>query len=396
MKIALLTFINTNNYGATLQGYAMDRFLKQQGHEVVILNVPLLNAGKDKKKSLVTRAFNKISRYVRRLFILVNKSKRQEFYEKRRIIRDENILVESQKFDSINMSYFDLFRKEYLPNITEKKYFFDNDFTDSFLSDIDVFIVGSDQVWNPWITNTQVGVFFFSFVNGAQKRIAYAPSFGGSRKWNYTESETQYIKTLLAKFDGISVRDGDSKYILNNIFKFDGFEVLDPTFLIDNYDELIADCDLDAKGSVFSFKFIINEYWADVVKFLAAELNLDVRMDACLIPFEGLPFKPLCKPNEWIKLIKTSDFVFTDSFHGMVFCILFKKEFIVTPSYENGEGRYKDLAMKLGLEDRLYTTTKDIYNNKEVWKQKIDYDAVYEKLDKLKMNSKDYLLSHLK
>ena len=394
MKIALLTFINTNNYGAMLQGYATTRFLEQHGHEVTIINVPLLNPGEEKKYNIIIRIFKKTFSLLDRINRFLNKQKKISFLEKRRIYVDKELMDNAKIYDKKNMHYFDEFRKIYLKNITNKEYYFKDDFQSDF-SFIDLFIVGSDQVWNPWVTNTQFDIFFFSFLKDGQKRISLAPSFGGSKKWYYPKKLTKQIKVLLSKFDDISVRDGDSNFILENKFKIKGVEVLDPTFLLDNYNELLQDCSLNATGSIFIFKFIINEYWVDAIKFISKELQLDVRMDSCLIPFDGVPFKPECTVLEWLALIKTSNFVFTDSFHGMVFCILFRKQFIVTPSYANGEGRYIDLAEKLGLEDRLYYTTKQIYEKKDIWIKRIDYEKVYNKIEILKKDSREYLLSHL-
>ena len=395
MRIGLLTFIQTNNYGAMLQGYASTRYLESLGHEVIIINVPLLKPGAARKTDILGRVNGLFASANRKLQHSLDKKKKQSYFEKLRMNLDADLQKQAKEYDKANMSFFNEFRQKYLPNITTKEYFYDSDFEQDF-PDADLYIVGSDQVWNPWVTNDQVGVFFFSFLkNTTKKRISYAASFGGSKRWIYSKEETEYIHSLIKKFDGIAIRDGESKYILENIFKTQSIEVLDPTFLIDDYDELTNDCPLDTKGSLFCFKFIINDYWADVIKFLGKELKLDIRMDTCLIPFDGLPYKPLCTVNEWLKLIKTSDFVFTDSFHGMVFCILFRKQFIVTPSYAHGEGRYKDLAQKLGLEDRLYMSTDEVYASKDVWTKPIDYDKVYTKLNKLKKDSQSYLLSFI-
>lgn len=391
MKVGILTFARTNNYGATLQCYALSEFLKKNGCEVIIINVPLLYPGKSKKISFLIKIylkFNMLFKYIfkHKSYLLIRENKRYK--------RNINQQIEDNKYDKLNMNEFEKFRSKYLPEIT-KEYFSKSDFEKEY-PEADLYIVGSDQVWNNWVTNIQYDIFFFSFLKSGSKRISYAPSFGGSSKWTYDTELTCKIKDLLLQFNKISVRDIDSMNILNNVFKLQGEAVLDPTFLIDNYDELLNDSNLDAKGNMFCFKFIINDYWADVIQFMAKELNLSVRMDSCLIPIKDFPFNPVTSIPDWLRLIKTSDFVFTDSFHGMVFCILFKKQFVVTPSYANGEGRYKDLAEKLGLEDRLYTKTQDVYSHKEIWKKKINYNLVYEKIESLRYESKDFLFGFIK
>lgn len=380
MKIAILTFARTNNYGATLQCYALTKFVEQYGHQVSIINVPLLKAGAPRNKNLIDKVWSKVHNYF-------------HSYEKR-YKRTTEQLLQDKELDKQNMKLFDIFRATYFPNLTHE-YISESDFENDF-PNADLYIVGSDQVWNIWVTNIQYPLFFFSFLKKNEKRISYAACMGGDRNFKFNKEELKTIHSLLEKFDGISVRDTTGLSILKTKFNIPAVQVLDPTFLIDSYDSLLKDSNLDAKGSMFCFKFIINDDWTKVIKHMSDELSLNVRMDTCLIPIDGLPFKPICSVQDWLRLIKTSDFVFTDSFHGMVFCILFKKQFIVTPSYKGGEERYMDLASKLGLADRVYFSPRKIINNTKRWKEKINYEDVYKRLEILRIESKDFLSRYLK
>lgn len=378
MKVAILTFARTNNYGATLQCYALSKFIEQYGHQTSIINIPLMKAGAPRKKTFVEKFLSKIHGY---------------FYQyEKRYHRTAEELQKDQEYDKQNMLLFDEFRSVYFPNLTHE-YLTEADFEENF-PQADLYVVGSDQVWNLWVTNIQYPLFFFSFLKHGEKRISYAACMGGDRNFKFENEELDSIRKLLSNFDGISVRDTTGLSILKEKFNIDAIQVLDPTFLIDSYDELLKDSSVNAKGNLFSFKFIINDEWVKVIKYLASEQSLSIRTDTCLIPIKGLPFKPLCRVQDWLKLIKTSDFVFTDSFHGMVFCILFRKQFVVTPSYKGGEERYMDLALKLGLEERVYTSPKEIFCSKK-WKDTIDYNVVYKKLDILRENSKSFLTQYL-
>ncbi len=381
MKVCILTFAVTNNYGATLQCYALYKFIQQQGHDAFILNVPLKKAGSMRDKPS----------FIARLRYKWNKL-RNVIPEDERYHRTPEERLKDKAYDAENMKLFDVFRSKYFKNITHE-YVEEQDFEKDY-PNADLYIVGSDQVWNLWVTNYQYPIFFFSFVRKGCRRISYAASMGGNSKFKFKTEEIDNISLLLSRFNAISVRDKTSLKILENNFNISAFQVLDPTFLIDSYDELLADSTLDASGCLFSFKFIINDKWVNVIKTMASDMNLAVRMDSCLIPIDGLPFHPLCSIQEWLRLIKTSEFVFTDSFHGMVFCILFKKQFIATPSYKGGEERYMDLASKLGLEDRIYTSVSDLLKAK-AWKKKIDYDKVYALLESQREKSKKFLLSQL-
>ena len=385
MKVAILTFAVTNNYGATLQCYAMSEFLKSHGHETIILNVPLQKAGAARnKQTLLDRVLSRIKLLKTSLY----------GQTEGRYYRTAEEIAKDREYEAKNMKLFDEFRDKYFKELSHP-YIVEQDFIDDY-PDADAYIVGSDQVWNPWVTNFQYPLFFFSFVKPGRIKISYAACMGGDSNFEFTSEEERTIKELLDKFNAIGVRDKTAMSILANKFNMNSTEVLDPTFLVDInvYDHILRDSDINASGSLFNFKFIINDSWVNVIKSISNDLHLSIRMDSCLIPIKGLPFHPLCSVQDWLKLIKTSDFVFTDSFHGMVFCILFKKQFIATPSYKGGEERYMDLASKFGLEDRVFMNAKEVMKA-QAWKKKIDYSKVYEKLGPLKKDSQLFLLNQL-
>ncbi len=386
MKVAILTFAVTNNYGATLQCYAMQEFLRSQGHETLILNVPLQKAGASRvKRTIWSRIKDKI---YRTKIKIVGQTEG-------RYIRTQEEMKQDKVYESKNMELFNICRDKHFINLTHP-YIDEEDFLYDY-PEADAYIVGSDQVWNPWVTNYQYPLFFLSFVKANRKKISYAACMGGDTNFKFKDKEIKRIKELVSKFNAISVRDKTAINILKKRFNTDAIEVLDPTFLVDvkTYDAILNDSDIDAKGCLFSFKFIINDAWVKVIKSMAKNMNLDIRMDSCVIPIEGLPFHPECGVADWLRLIKTSDFIFTDSFHGMVFCILFKKNFVATPSYKGGEERYIDLAKKFGLEDRIYFSANEVLENKDVWMKPIDYDKVQAKYNLLQEISKKYIINAL-
>lgn len=389
MKVAILTFARTNNYGATLQCYALSKYIENYGHIVDIINVPLIKAGAFRQKSFRERLQNKWKSIYKR----INPIKTEDYYI--RFLRTKEQLEQDKEYDRQNMLLFDAFRDKYFPNLTHE-YITEEDFINDY-PDADLYIVGSDQVWNPWVTNVQYSLFFFSFVREKKKCISYAACMGGNTNFRYKKDEIYTIKKLLKRFDGISVRDTTGLSILRKRFHIDAIQVLDPTFLpsIDVYNPILSDSKINAKGCLFSFKFIINDSWVKVIRYIAEKKKLDIRMDSCLIPINGLRFRPKCSVADWLCLIKTSDFIFTDSFHGMVFCILFKKNFIATPSYRGGEERYMDLAKKLGLEDRIFYTPDEVVKHANVWMKPINYDDVFHKIELLRKISFDFINSYL-
>lgn len=395
MKVAILTYARTNNYGATLQCYALDKYIKSLGHETIILNVPL-DDGSCRKltRPLYKRVLGLAKRIVVKMIRLVMPAKNSmKDYEIRYSLTREQ-RVQEQAYSNQNMLLFDEFRQKYMPNLSIE-YFTLQELIDNY-PDADAFIVGSDQVWNVKICTHQYPIFFLEFVKKNHKRISYAACMGGDSNYMFVGKTKEHVKELLSKFDHIAVRNEMAVNICRNNFNFTPQQVLDPTFLIDNYDELLAETKQDAKGSLYVDKFIINDPWMKSIREIAKQKNLSIRMDNCLIEIPGVPFTPLCTVQDWLGILKTADLIFTDSFHCSVFCILFKKQFVVAPSYQGGEGRMIDLLKKFCIEDRFYRTPKDLIDNIDVWSKPIDYDKVYAKMEILRKESRIYLKEALK
>ena len=392
MKIAILTFSQTTNYGAALQCYALSKYLQNLGHNIIIFNIPLIIEQKEKLSSL--SSFFKISRNIlsrlKRLIIV----KKDTNAESIRYVRNNKEKKEDAYWDEQTRLLFKSFNEKYLPTFT-KEFLTENDLCDNYPK-ADLYIVGSDQVWNPSITQKQKNIFFFSFLKD-EPRISYAASFGGSSKWNLSQKENKEIQFLLEKFKGISVRENNGITILNNIFKLKGQEVLDPTLLLstNDYIKLAQNSQLDGTSNLYAYKFIINDIWLSTLHFIAQETSSTLRMDCETIHLRNVPFNPTLSIEGWLKLIQTSKFIVTDSFHCTVFCVLFRKQFLVTPSYPGGEGRMLSFLKKLGLEDRFYFTTQQIRSNPNNWKRTINYDEVYKRLYHHKDLSIKYLMKYL-
>lgn len=396
MKVAILTYARTNNYGATLQCYALNKYIQSLGHETIILNVPLDDGSVRKIKrplyrKLISFVWGHCMDIYKKLFPQ-NQEKLHD-YEIRYCLTKEQRAKE-QEYSDKNMALFDEFRTQYLPNISEE-YFYESDFDINY-PEADAYVVGSDQVWNVDICKKQYPIFFLSFVKPGRKKISYAACMGGNDKILFSDEQKDKIQNLLKDFDSIAVRNQMAVTICQNNFHFTPRQVLDPTFLIDNYDELLAESSIDAKGCMYIDKFIINDLWVNAIKKIARDKGLQIRMDNCLIEIDDVPFAPLCRIQDWLKILKTSDLIFTDSFHCSVFCILFRKQFVVAPSYQGGEGRMLDLLDKMGIEGRFYYTPDDLINNIDVWSKPIDYDAVWARIEEQRVDSKNYLIEALR
>ena len=385
MKIAILTFNKTTNFGAALQCYALSTYLKQIGNEVSIINLALpVSVGV--KRPLYRRLLLK----VRSLLQNALRSKKQpsEF---------DRYPVSNSEFVDIDRKMqheFDAFLIEKIGNVS--RLFTTEEELKGNYPKADFYIVGSDQVWNPQITGRNAMLYFFSFLND-EPRMSYAASFGGSEQVSFTDRQVKQLPEQLKKFKAISVREDIGVNILRNRFDIKSELVVDPTFLlnIDNYKHLAEESHEDGKGFVYVYKFIINDYWVEIINYVAKVLNLKIRNDSEYIQIPKFQYNPYLNIQGWLKLILTSDFVISDSFHCTVFCILFRKKFLTAPSYANGEGRMLSLLRDAGLEERFCYTTAEVKEKLPMLCEEINYDVVFEKLNLKIENSKSFLQAQL-
>lgn len=349
MVIGILTFSKEVNYGATLQCYALCEVFKSLGHDVKIIDLQLNRF----PESLVTK-----------------------------------IAVIPKHF------LFRLFRFQYLKYTHHYK---NIDDIKKHLPYADLYVVGSDQVWNPEITKRLDPLaYFFSFLPDKAKRISYAASFGFS-EWRFPEFKTD-IKELLGKFHSISVREESGVDICRNTFGMDAVCVLDPTLLLTNYDNICGPYDDKRKiKRVAYFKF--NRDWEvlNVAKDFADRHNLEISYINYFHRLKGFVYHPYSTVKGWLNAIRYSEFIITDSFHFTVFSILFHKKFVTVPSFPGREGRMKNLLEKLGLIDNFCKNTEELKERIDsIYLLEHDWQAIDNLLSKLRSESMTFIKNSLK
>ena len=337
MNVGLLTFSMAYSYGAVLQCYALSKCLKNNGYSVVLLRSDL---------------------------------KGQTGW----------------KYDLRNLTtfrFFRQFRKKYLPSFVKKENL------------QDMYIVGSDQVWNPVFPISPMN-YFFDFLPAKTKRIAYAASFGVD-DWKYLELTPQ-VKHYLQFFSAVSVRENSGKKICNDVFGIDAEVVLDPTLLVNDYSELTGV--INIKKTLVCYRMVNTEDCGGLITEICNELGLKIKE---LKPQKILNFLPSIrnfnyvypKVENWVKSIAEASFVMTDSFHAMVFAIIYRKQFIVLPSNRSVMGRVISLLTLLGIPDRYYESVDEACKT-DAWMNPIDYEKVFEKLKKMQKHSLDFLFQNIK
>lgn len=267
----------------------------------------------------------------------------------------------------------------------------------------DVYICGSDQVWNNRLEDENTAGWFLDFGSPKTRRLSYAASIGREIDSKEYESFSTYLK----RFDAISVREQKANDLCHHL----GFEksivAIDPTLLLKSSDYNVLNNGIKKEGSSkpYAFVYLLNirnsdeVYWDEFHKMIQ-ENDLSVRVVASSGYLPAQDFLPGYQNEqatipEWLSLIKHSEFVITTSFHGVVFCLLNHKPFyavLLNNEFSKGNDRIISLLKTVDLEKRIVSSASDINSIKFV---EINWDNVDEKLSKLRKESIDFLNKEL-
>ena len=364
MKVGIITFWHsTENYGQILQCYALQQFLRNIGYDAFLIKyTPQSYPIKEiRYRDVLFVGF--------KIMYLLN-------------LRNLRMSMRFRKFakqSTCSVSrHFDLFFSKHII-ATEKTYhqhsLYDNP------PKADIYITGSDQVWR-----MPDECYFLDFVPDHTIRIAYAPSFGNDNiPWFFQIR----IRRFLSKFNAIFTREESGQKICSSLGRKDAKMVPDPTLLLDTiqYEELIPS-HISYKKSRYLFLYMLGNK-TDVkeseVYTWAKQHDIVIKHVASC---GGADHEGSLYPNieEWIALIRDAEYIVTNSFHGMVFSILFNKRFVVLPL----SGEFAR------MNDRLYTTTTQLGLSSRVFDghfdmllQPIDYTEINKLLIKQREEIKD-------
>ncbi len=349
MKVAVLTFIDTINYGALLQSYALKTIIENLGHKCDIIQYTNRFIEKNEKNA--------------NLFSIN--------WLLRELIIGRHFQTKTNKFRTFEKKYI-----TYTNKVTSET-------IHTIDKDYDIIIVGSDQVWNLNITNNDWH-FYLDFINNKNKKISYAPSFGESE---LTDSMLNRIGLLLNEFKSISVREDSASVLLKNKLDIVAEVVLDPTLLLRKEDW----------SKIVDFKPVLEHY---ILVYLPHDKKIVFDFAKRLSQEKGLPIVYLsispriikdvttiydASPTEFLGWIKHADYVVTGSFHGTAFSLIFEKHFFYEPVHRNS--RIGNLVNISG------TNKQDLLVAD--WNSKIDYANVTKKILFLQEKSVNWLKQSL-
>lgn len=360
MKIGILTFHRAENFGATLQAYALQTYLSQLGNDVEIIdyrctsierNYDILNP-----RVLWSRknVFFSLKQYLKRFSSLKDR------------------IEKKQSFKTFRTNYYYLSA----PVLKVEK-------------DLgyDVYITGSDQVWNAHLTDGIDDVFFLGFPMKANaKKISYAASSENDPKgllWNNRE----YVRNLLKSFDAISVREDFLRADLKRYVEAPISICVDPTFLLDkkSYQDIAIMPDIREKY-VLVYHMTTMPESVTLANKIAEDRGFRI-----IEIFGGYStdkdkrrYKSNLGPSEILGYIACAEVVITTSFHGLALSLIMNKDFWVVN--HSGNYRQRNLLSLLDLENRLVEDSTSIRDESH-----INYSVINNAMSNLIDNSKSFL-----
>ena len=378
-KIGLVS-VHNPNYGSMLQTYALHTYLTEAGYK----NEIILYKKKNDWKQFV-RIFN-ISLLKMKLDVVYRDVYCQFFHKE----IFNSLQIRMKKFNEFKLSHFKFSRE----HIGWRDLLTTN-------NDYDIFIIGSDQVWNP----INIGTDFFNllFTDDNKYRISYASSFGVS---SIPRSQIKKTTKYLSRIQSLSTRELAGQKIIKELTNRNSELVCDPTLLIDKtyWDNLKGENRIISDKYIFCY-FLGNNpphrNFANRLKKitgykLVALQHLD---ELVLSDIDFADIKPFnIGPAEFVNLISNAEYVLTDSFHGTIFSILYKKEFFTfsrfeSTSKESTNSRIVSLLQTLGIENRYIKASMCVEDCLNI---KTDFKTAHLKIADFREKSRNYLNSAIK
>ncbi|ATD08970.1 polysaccharide pyruvyl transferase family protein [Pseudoalteromonas piscicida] len=354
MKVLVLTFPLINNYGGIIQAYALMKVLTELGFEPVLANLRPESDILAVTKYVIKRCFLPFSSKHKGSSLNIADPKIKSFIK-------EEISPKTEAIYNFNQLKKLLDRNEY-----------------------SCCIVGSDQVFAKLGYPRFEDIYSLGFVNDKVTKIAYAASFGGG-EFQGSANKVNYHSKSLKKFKAISVREESGVEVCERTFDVQAEHVLDPTIIIDKsyYIDIIEKytCERN-EGKLFSYILDKENKDYTFIEKVASEKGLELKEVN-----DGNDSKEKVNIEEWLNYIYSSDYIVTDSFHGVVFSIIFNKPFSCIINNKRGADRFLSLLKLVNLESRIL--------DEHFVDHEIDWHGVNKVLSLLRLNSIDFLVKNL-
>lgn len=384
-KVGIVSCYFKDNYGSALQAYATKKILDNNNIPNETINI---DSNKDfkkgKRKYYLSQIFN--FSFIKSKLGMI----KMKFDKKLNKELGKNIAIRAKKYKE--------FRKEFnlsractdykgLTQLAEEKY-----------SDV---IVGSDQLWLP--VNVVADYYTLNWVSDSINKISYSTSFGVS---TIPKKYKDLYKSFLARLNHLSVREDSGVKLIKEISDIDAKLVCDPTLLLtkEEWEEVAI------KDRIIEDKYILCYFLGNNIEHRKFAERLKKETGYKIVSLnhadEYVKYSDIFAdiapydigPKEWINLIKNSEYVCTDSFHGTVFSLLFNKTFFNfrrhnTKNKNSTNSRLDSLLKIAEVNTERILTGKE--NVKDILEYKIDFDKVNKNIKKFREESKKWLLNSI-
>lgn len=355
MRFGIITYHRAINYGAVLQAYALKEFIIDNGHSAEII---------DYRNKYIEDNYKILKRH---------KGERVIPFLARLILCGVIQFRKNKKFEHFRNTYLNLSNPCDLSNISE------------IVKDYDYIITGSDQVFAPQYSGFDE-VFLLRNVCENRKKYSYAASFGAN---HIIKTVIEWLADDLKSFNKLSVREKSAVSELERIFGIVASRNIDPVFLIDS-DKWQRVIHKPAEEKYILIYTINNSH--SVVKAaqkLAKETGYKIIYlnDKYYKKIKNVHYATACSPEDFLSFFYYSEYVFTTSFHGVAFSIIYHKKFFVDYCLgENKGDRITELLSHFKMEDctcQSYLRTGEIVF--------FDWDNVDKVIREEQIRSKSYL-----
>lgn len=354
MRIGILTYHRSHNYGAMLQAIALRFQLEKLGHEAYFIDY--------------------WPEYHRQMYALLSFRDALAKLKVKTLI--SNILLRrkrQQKIEKI-LSFINHYIVPYCqPYCNNERY--------------DIVIYGSDQIWRKQsgMSYRFNPVYFGENILQTEKHVSYAASMGII---SMDEREKALLQKWLQKFSRLSVREKELQFVLEEL-GVKSTLVLDPTLLLkdEEWDQLVPSKPLVRDRYILYYRLQKKAFNERAIKKFASSHHCKLISLDGAVRLSQLNTFSTASPTEFLSLIKHAEYVFTSSYHGLIFSLIYKRPFFA--SFKENSGRAESILKSLGLSQRLLTPKTKNFGNIE----DIKFDSIEQKIEDMKASSISFLKS---
>lgn len=379
MRIAILTQPLASNYGGILQCYALQTILTRLGHSVIVLS-------RNRPPAPRWKNWYWFAKRCCLYYVLGNKRyspfPRYTAKQWNTVTRNLSSFVSRQIHATPPIYTTRALRQSVLAHRIEG------------------IVYGSDQVWRPGYS-PEILDYFGAFLTEEDRirQVAYAASFGVDQ-CEFSPLQLQACSALLRRFEAVSVRENSGIALCRNCFGVDACQMIDPTMLLrmEDYVRLMEQADTKpSEGNLLIFFLDRSEEKQAIADAVAARGQLrpwDIgpKFNDSTLSLEERILMPV---EQWLRGFREAKTVVTDSFHGCVFSILFRKPFIAVGNAARGMARFTSLLQLFGLENRLVRSLEEFRSRQQELSAPIDYAEVEGRMEQYREEALNFLKRNL-